>query len=260
MDKPETGTRRKSSKTQAILLAVLFGPWTWLYTYHQDKWKFWGSLIIILVGIIIAVTTPLTPPTSDLFDPEIYALSLPIIFLVLHEVFSSAISFAYLAISFGPGVELHHTYVFLLLAAVWVWAIIDSSIKPKTRYESEPAEISKKMALITAVVFSYNAWLYTYHKDKWKFWVSFGAFNLVIPLAAGLMYSCRPDPALIESGEYFDGTAMFLGFIGTVIFLGAAILLVTWLLAMLDNRPGSNKWKNFETPTPREDTPNHPPK
>jgi hypothetical protein len=260
MDKPETGIGRKSSKTQAILLAVLFGPWTWLHTYHKNKWKFWGSFILILAALIITVTTSLSSPTSSLLDAGIYTLFPLTIFLVFHDVISGVISFCVVAFStlliatepMGLRFDFNLIYVFLILAAVWVWAVIDTSIKPKIKYESEPAEISKKLALITAIVFSYNAWLYTYHKDAWKFWASFGTFNLVVPLAVGIMNSCRPVP---EAGEYVDGTGALIMTIGTIISLGAAIILVTWLLAIIDNRPGSNKWKNFEPPAQQEDNP-----
>jgi hypothetical protein len=268
MDKPETGIGRKSSKAQAILLAVLFGPWTWLYTYHQDKRKFWVSLILIPVAfILIAATISLALSTPDLFSTGTSALFLLIIFLVLHEVFSGAISFLIVLWSMitasGPGVDFYPIWtfyllpacIFLPLAAVWVYAIIGSTTKPKVKYESEPEEISKKTALIMAIAFSYNAWLYTYRKDAWKFWVSFGAFNLIVPLACGLMYFLLPEPEPIEAGEYVSGTPFVLMFMGTIIFLSAAILLVIWLLAILDNRSGSNKWKNFETQVQREEVP-----
>jgi len=32
-------------KTTAILLAVFFGLFAWIYTYKFDKGKFWGNLI-----------------------------------------------------------------------------------------------------------------------------------------------------------------------------------------------------------------------
>jgi len=37
-------TRR--SKKVAVFLAVCVGPWTWLYTYPYDTWKFWVGLVI----------------------------------------------------------------------------------------------------------------------------------------------------------------------------------------------------------------------
>ena len=32
------------SKTVSIVLAVLFGFWSWLYTYRKDRIKFWSFL------------------------------------------------------------------------------------------------------------------------------------------------------------------------------------------------------------------------
>lgn len=37
-------SRPPKSRTTAIVLAVFFSGWTWLYTYRADKNKFWLSL------------------------------------------------------------------------------------------------------------------------------------------------------------------------------------------------------------------------
>ena len=37
------GERKKST---AMVLAVLFGFWAWLYTYRENAWKFWLGLVI----------------------------------------------------------------------------------------------------------------------------------------------------------------------------------------------------------------------
>ena len=39
----------RKSKTTAILLAVFFSFFTWLYTYREDGAKFWGGLAISIV-------------------------------------------------------------------------------------------------------------------------------------------------------------------------------------------------------------------
>jgi hypothetical protein len=41
------------SKTTAILLAVLFGLFSWCYTYKYDAWKFWLNvgLTILTLGL-----------------------------------------------------------------------------------------------------------------------------------------------------------------------------------------------------------------
>ena len=36
----------KQSKKTAVLLAIFVGPWTWLYTYSYDAWKFWLGIAV----------------------------------------------------------------------------------------------------------------------------------------------------------------------------------------------------------------------
>jgi len=38
-------------KTTAVLMAVFLSYWTWLYTYKQDKVKFWIGLGVSFVGL-----------------------------------------------------------------------------------------------------------------------------------------------------------------------------------------------------------------
>jgi len=45
------------SKTVAIMLAVLFGPWTWLYTYKLDKKKFWAGILLWLYAPVVKVVS-----------------------------------------------------------------------------------------------------------------------------------------------------------------------------------------------------------
>lgn len=50
-----SSTNRAVAKSQstAVILAVFFGFWTWVYTYKKDAWKFWLNLglSIITIGI-----------------------------------------------------------------------------------------------------------------------------------------------------------------------------------------------------------------
>ncbi len=51
---------RHKSRKEAIWLAVLFGPFTWLYTYKDDAVAFWFALMLNLLlfrTIIIPVAT-----------------------------------------------------------------------------------------------------------------------------------------------------------------------------------------------------------
>lgn len=43
------------SRTTAIVLAVLFGVWTWLYTYRLDGKKFWIGLVGGVVGVLLSL-------------------------------------------------------------------------------------------------------------------------------------------------------------------------------------------------------------
>ena len=45
------------SKVTAVLLAVFFGFWTWLYTYREDGWKFWTGLGISVANIFLIIVT-----------------------------------------------------------------------------------------------------------------------------------------------------------------------------------------------------------
>lgn len=44
----------RKSKKIAILFAVLFGPFGWLYTYSKDAMKFWGSIVPVVANYIVA--------------------------------------------------------------------------------------------------------------------------------------------------------------------------------------------------------------
>ena len=42
------------SKTTSVVLAVLFGPFAWLYTYRTDAWKFWVGLgLNVVLGTLL---------------------------------------------------------------------------------------------------------------------------------------------------------------------------------------------------------------
>jgi uncharacterized protein YkwD len=41
----------RKSKTTAVILAILFGPFSWLYTYRQDKIKIWISAPLFIITL-----------------------------------------------------------------------------------------------------------------------------------------------------------------------------------------------------------------
>ena len=50
--RPATGNK---NKTAAILFAVFFGFFTWLYTYREDYGKFWIGLSVLIIGFILSI-------------------------------------------------------------------------------------------------------------------------------------------------------------------------------------------------------------
>lgn len=171
-------SKRKRSKSVAILLAILFGPWTWFYTYHRDAWKFWLGVslnFIILLTVILILPNPRYGWSS-------------VSFLVFHEMFSTLISLSWAVIVDNEIPNLVYEllnlgYIVIAWAPVWLWAIVDSVTKSKVRYESEPQVRNKNIALLLAVLFNYNTWLYTYyHRDMWKFWTCFGIVTIIAPI------------------------------------------------------------------------------
>lgn len=51
-------SRSPKSRTTAIVLAVFFSGWTWLYTYRADKNKFWLSLGVTFLFSIMNFALP----------------------------------------------------------------------------------------------------------------------------------------------------------------------------------------------------------
>jgi hypothetical protein len=43
--------RQSKDKSIALIFAILSGPWTWLYTYHVDSWKFWINIGLTVVTL-----------------------------------------------------------------------------------------------------------------------------------------------------------------------------------------------------------------
>lgn len=46
------------SATKSLLLAVFLGPWTWLYTYSNDWWKFWPAILVGYTSLYIGIGVP----------------------------------------------------------------------------------------------------------------------------------------------------------------------------------------------------------
>ena len=90
------------SKAVAILLAVFFGFFTWIYTWKNDAWKFWVSLGVT-IGFLLLI----------------------MFFGVLGFVFNEA--FIIIAVIL---------YILSILVSIglWIWAIVDQSAKSESYY------------------------------------------------------------------------------------------------------------------------------
>jgi hypothetical protein len=83
------------SKATAVVLAVFFGYWSWVYTYGRNGFKFW----IAFAGVPAVIVT-----------------------------------IAHFLKSYGT------LFIFLGLAAEWIWAITDNIVKPDSFYYNYPNE------------------------------------------------------------------------------------------------------------------------
>lgn len=129
-------------KGTAILLAVFFGFWSWLYTYQRDAWKFWLCFAINLFFFSPVVFLWNINVQGQAAEGRDYALIGGMILFI--------------PVFFG----------------LWFFAVIDAVIKTPQRY-NDSGKKSKVVTVFLAFLFGPFSWFYTYHQDKWKFWVSF---------------------------------------------------------------------------------------
>lgn len=102
------------SKAVAVVLAVFFGHWAWLYTYGRNRLKFWWSFGIFGVIYIINISYScsfIQGALSGAPYPDNY-------FTGGFLVFSILVSFIY----FG----------------IWVWVLIDNISKPDSFFRHYP--------------------------------------------------------------------------------------------------------------------------
>lgn len=90
------------SKTSAILLAIIFGPLSWLYTYGKNKQKFWGSILMYVAYFAFMISYS----CSMIFGDPVKATSSPLIINAFY----------------------------IILAFTWLWPIAEYSIRPVEYY------------------------------------------------------------------------------------------------------------------------------
>lgn len=91
------------SKRVAVVLAVFFAQWSWLYTYRDNKVKFWVTLPLELIYIGA---------------------------VLLQLLYSLTCTSYYCTGSGGFSIV-----QFLIGFPLWLWAVIDNSRKPRQYYE-----------------------------------------------------------------------------------------------------------------------------
>jgi hypothetical protein len=108
------GATTPKNKVVAILLAVFFSFWTWLYTYGKNAKKFWISMgvnalmFVIIFAYSCSLVSNIDPYNQDYLDFS----SGPLI----------GISILMNLISFG----------------IWIWALVDNAAKPDDFYKKYP--------------------------------------------------------------------------------------------------------------------------
>ena len=205
MDQPAPAEAQRptglpKSKPLAVWLSLLLGPFVWAYTYERDKTKFWvGNAIQIFLVLAFIVA----------------------LFVLLWSLAASGKEF------------LEHFLPLLLifigsLLLIRIWTLVERLKKPAGWYAGYPRlPLSKTVAIVLAIVFSYLAWLYTYEADKQKFW-------LTLALTLGLGVSFNTFGMLV--GEEKSIMADLLGGVVSLMNMGF------WIWVIIDVASKSDSW------------------
>jgi hypothetical protein len=106
------------NKTVAILLAVFFSFWSWLYTYGKNAKKFWISMGVNALFFIIILAYSCSIATSSMsYYNQSYM--------------------DYTNFSTGPIIFLS-ILINIISLGIWIWAIVDNSVRPDVYYEKYP--------------------------------------------------------------------------------------------------------------------------
>ena len=93
------------TRSTAIVLSVLFGYWSWLYTYGKNNKKFWIGFGIDFIFIFITFTLILNYNAADLF------------------------------LNYGTWIWF---FRIIIILGMWVWALVDNTSKPDLFYTGYP--------------------------------------------------------------------------------------------------------------------------
>ena len=150
----------RKSKGDAVLLGLLVGPIAWLHTYDRDKVKMWVGLVLEVlawIGIIVMLVIAIASGDSSGYNAE-EATARDVIDIIRTTTWQK---WALLGAFAAP----------LLIRLV---VAVDYLAKPPAWYARYPRRPrSQVVAILLAIFLAHIAWLYTYDKDRAKFWLAF---------------------------------------------------------------------------------------
>jgi hypothetical protein len=111
-----TAVRRDpvKNKVVAIVLAVFFGFWAWLYTYGKNSMKFWSMMGVFAVIFVINIA---------------YSCSM------VQDAMSGMV---YDENYFSGGFLVFMGITYFIYFAAWVWAVVDNATKPESYFRDYP--------------------------------------------------------------------------------------------------------------------------
>ena len=214
---PETVNK---SKRDAILLALLVGAPSWLYTYDQNKVKLWLGVAFQAAVLLIAyvvVTLILVEISEDSNHDGVASLTEIVNFV------KSTDWAKYTLLAAAALTALTHAVV-----------LLDRLAKPARWYAKQSRKPVNKIAAILLAVFTYHfTWLYTYDRNKTKFWIGY----LVFAFYFTVIFSILTLPNTGETPEASIIAPVILG-----VLLGTAMMWGLWIWAIVDTASKSDDW------------------
>ena len=116
------------SKSIAVVLAIFFSFWSWLYTYRKNLVKFWITLgLNIIFVIVVFITAAVFIDITTEGHPEVveYLRGFETLF---HSDSANISAASYKTFSI---ILLTLALISIFEIGIWIWALIDNAIKPK---------------------------------------------------------------------------------------------------------------------------------
>jgi hypothetical protein len=139
----------RKKKLIGIVLAIFFGPWTYIYTLRRDAARAAIGLGLNL-SVSILTFSILYPATKNIPPGH------------------------------GEGIIYPAIFPIILVFFTWIIVLTDTAVA-KEWVITEFKNKSKGTGLILSIFLGPWTWLYTYSKDWWKFWLSiFAGYGFVL--------------------------------------------------------------------------------